>query len=138
VKIIYGEADYESLVGDLRIITEGLESLGSVTDVINLDVGDFNSVFGKVGSMCACAGSAEGAKAAAQIAIDKLRADLEPERCKGVIVRVTAPPDFSLQELDAATTIIAASLPEGVNMIFGTSIAGTPGGLTSVALLAGT
>jgi cell division protein FtsZ len=107
----------------LRQAIQGISDLILVPGLINLDFADVKAIMAGMGFAIMGTGIAEGehrAVEAANKAISSpLLEDASVKGARGVIINVTGGPDFSLMEVNEASTIIQEAAHEDANIIFG-------------------
>ena len=102
----------------------GISDIITGTGYINVDFADVKSIMGENGGKALMgAGYAEGnnrAIEAAEAAITSpLLEDISIEGATGILLNVTASPDFGIEELNEACNYIKERAHEDVNLIFG-------------------
>ena len=108
----------------LHQAVRGISDIITGTGYINVDFADVKSIMGENGGKALMgAGYAEGnnrAIEAAEAAITSpLLEDLSIEGATGILLNVTASPDFGIEELNEACNYIKERAHEDVNLIFG-------------------
>jgi cell division protein FtsZ len=107
----------------LRQAIQGISDLILVPGLINLDFADVKTIMSGMGMAIMGTGVAEGeqrAVKAANLAISSpLLEDASVTGARGVIINVTGGEDFSLIEVNEASTIIQQAAHEDANIIFG-------------------
>ncbi|MGE3842882.1 MAG: cell division protein FtsZ [Vicinamibacterales bacterium] len=107
----------------LRQAIQGISDLILVPGLINLDFADVKAVMTGMGMAIMGTGIAEGedrAVKAAHLAVSSpLLEDASVNGARGVIINVTGGEDFSLIEVNEASTIIQEAAHEEANIIFG-------------------
>lgn len=113
----------ETLLRGIETITEIIVDSGE----INVDFADVQKIMRKAGAVAISTGQANGENRA-QIAAEKAISSPLLEETKladatGMIIRVSAPPDFMMQELDAAMQVIQRTAFEA-QILFGLVLQG--------------
>ncbi len=108
----------------LHQAVRGISDIITGTGYINVDFADVKSIMGENGGKALMgSGYAEGnnrAIEAAEAAITSpLLEDLSIEGATGILLNVTASPDFGIEELNEACNYIKERAHEDVNLIFG-------------------
>ncbi|MEE8137232.1 MAG: cell division protein FtsZ [Thermodesulfobacteriota bacterium] len=108
----------------LHQAVRGISDIITGTGYINVDFADVKSIMGENGGKALMgAGYAEGnnrAIEAAEAAITSpLLEDISIEGATGILLNVTASPDFGIEELNEACNYIKERAHEDVNLIFG-------------------
>jgi cell division protein FtsZ len=102
----------------------GISDIIIGTGYINVDFADVKSIMGENGGKALMGtGYAEGngrAREAAEAAITSpLLEDISIDGARGILINVTASPDFRIEELNEACSYIRERADEDVNLIFG-------------------
>ena len=107
----------------LRQAIQGISDLILVPGLINLDFADVKAIMAGMGFAIMGTGVAEGESRAVEAATraisSPLLEDASVKGARGVIINVTGGPDFSLIEVNEASTIIQEAAHEDANIIFG-------------------
>lgn len=107
----------------LRQAIQGISDLILVPGLINLDFADVKAIMAGMGFAIMGTGVAEGdsraVEAATRAISSPLLEDASVKGARGVIINVTGGPDFSLLEVNEASTIIQEAAHEDANIIFG-------------------
>ena len=107
----------------LRQAIQGISDLILVPGLINLDFADVKAIMSGMGLAIMGTGVADGedrAVKAAKMAISSpLLEDASVNGARGVIINITGGEDFSLAEVNDASTIIQEAAHEDANIIFG-------------------
>lgn len=110
------------------VLRQGVQSISdliNVSGLINLDFSDVCSVMRDAGVAHMGTGRAAGedkAEKATKMAISSPLLETSIDGAHRVIVNITACPDISLDEIDAATTMIHDACADDVNLIFGVAL----------------
>lgn len=110
------------------ILRQGVRSISDLIKVpglINLDFADITSVMRDAGHAHMGVGRGSGkerAEAAAKAAISSPLLETTIEGAKGVIINITGSPDLTLDEVDAASSLVHDEAAPDANIIFGVSI----------------
>lgn len=102
----------------------GISDIITGTGYINVDFADVKSIMGENGGKALMgSGYAEGSNRAIEAAeaaiTSPLLEDLSIEGATGILLNVTASPDFGIEELNEACNYIKERAHEDVNLIFG-------------------
>ncbi len=109
----------------LRQAIQSITELITMKGIINLDFADVTSIMKGAGYAHMGTGHAQGrdkAELAAKMAIQSPLLETSINGAKGVIINFTGSPDITLEEVDAAATIIKEAAHETAHIIFGASI----------------
>lgn len=107
------------------VLRQGVKSISELIKVpglINLDFADVTAVMKDAGLAHMGVGRASGkekAEAAANSAISSPLLETTIQGAKGVIISITSSPDITLDDVDAAASIISAAADPDANIIFG-------------------
>ncbi|MDD5795572.1 MAG: cell division protein FtsZ [Oscillospiraceae bacterium] len=110
------------------VLRQGVQSISDlilVPGMVNLDFADVTSVMKDAGYAHMGMGSATGkdkATVAADMAISSPLLETSIDGAKGVIINITASPDISLDDIDAASTMIKDKVSDDANIIWGAVI----------------
>lgn len=110
------------------VLRQGVQSISDlilVPGMVNLDFADVTSVMKDAGYAHMGMGSASGkekASVAADMAISSPLLETSIDGAKGVIINITASPDISLDDIDAASTMIKDKVSDDANIIWGAVI----------------
>ncbi len=110
------------------VLRQGVRSISDLIKVpglINLDFADVTAVMRDAGHAHMGVGRAQGkekAELAAKSAISSPLLETTINGAKGVIISITGSPDVSLEDVDAASSIIHDSADKDANIIFGVVI----------------
>lgn len=110
------------------VLRQGVQSISDlilVPGMVNLDFADVTSVMKDAGYAHMGMGFATGkdkATEAADSAISSPLLETSIDGAKGVIINITASPDISLDDIDAASTMIKDKVSEDANIIWGAVI----------------
>lgn len=110
------------------VLRQGVQSISDlilVPGMVNLDFADVTSVMKDAGYAHMGMGSATGkdkASVAADMAISSPLLETSIDGAKGVIINITASPDISLDDIDAASTMIKDKVSDDANIIWGAVI----------------
>ena len=110
------------------VLRQGVQSISDlilVPGMVNLDFADVTSVMKDAGYAHMGMGFATGkdkAADAANAAISSPLLETSIDGAKGVIINITASPDISLDDIDAASTMIKDKVSEDANIIWGAVI----------------
>lgn len=110
------------------VLRQGVQSISDlilVPGMINLDFADVTSVMKDAGYAHMGMGVATGkdkATEAANAAISSPLLETSIDGAKGVIINITASPDISLDDIDAASTMIKDKVSDDANIIWGSVI----------------
>ena len=117
-KNLISKAD-EVLLNAVRGISDLIMSNG----FINLDFADIKKVMSEMGTAIMGTGRAGGpdrASEAAQQAINSpLLEDISVNGAKGLLMNITAPPDITMDEIDAASNYIKGEVSEDAEIVWG-------------------
>ena len=108
----------------LHQAVRGISDIITGTGYINVDFADVKSIMGENGGKALMgSGYAEGSNRAIEAAeaaiTSPLLEDLSIEGATGILLNVTASPDFGIEELNEACNYIKERAHEDVNLIFG-------------------
>jgi len=108
----------------LHQAVRGISDIITGTGYINVDFADVKSIMGENGGKALMgAGYAEGSNRAIEAAeaaiTSPLLEDISIEGATGILLNVTASPDFGIEELNEACNYIKERAHEDVNLIFG-------------------
>jgi cell division protein FtsZ len=108
----------------LHQAVRGISDIITGTGYINVDFADVKSIMGENGGKALMgSGYAEGSNRAIEAAeaaiTSPLLEDLSIEGATGILLNVTASPDFGIEELNEACNYIKERAHENVNLIFG-------------------
>jgi len=107
------------------ILRQGVQSISDlilVPGMINLDFADVTSVMKDAGYAHMGIGYASGkdkAAEAANAAISSPLLETSIDGAQGVVINITASPDISLEDVDAASTMIKDKVSDDANIIWG-------------------
>ena len=110
------------------VLRQGVQSISeliNVTALVNLDFADVKSIMADAGYAHMGMGSATGkdkATVAADMAISSPLLETSIDGAKGLIINITASADVSLDDIDAASTMIKDKVSEDANIIWGAVI----------------
>lgn len=110
------------------VLRQGVQSISDlilVPGMINLDFADVTSIMKNAGYAHMGMGFATGkdkATEAANAAISSPLLETSIDGAQGVIINITASPDITLDDVDAASTMIKDKVSEEANIIWGTVI----------------
>jgi cell division protein FtsZ len=110
------------------VLRQGVQSISDlilVPGMVNLDFADVTSVMKDAGYAHMGMGFATGkdkAIEAADAAISSPLLETSIDGAKGVIINITASPDISLEDIDAASTMIKDKVSDDANIIWGAVI----------------
>lgn len=110
------------------VLRQGVQSISDLIllpGLVNLDFADVTSVMKDAGFAHMGMGKAAGkdkATAAADMAISSPLLETSIDGAKGVIINITASADVSLDDIDAASTIIKDKVADDANIIWGAVI----------------
>ena len=110
------------------VLRQGVQSISDlilVPGMVNLDFADVTSVMKDAGYAHMGMGFATGkdkATDAANSAISSPLLETSIDGAKGVIINITASPDISLEDIDAASTMIKDKVSDDANIIWGAVI----------------
>lgn len=102
--------------------TQSISDLISVSAFINLDFADVCSVMKNAGHAHMGVGSATGkdkAELAAKAAISSPLLESSITGAHGILINITASPDVGLEDVDVASSLIAAEAAPDANVIWG-------------------
>jgi cell division protein FtsZ len=109
--------------------TKGISDLISVPGLINLDFADVKTVMSEMGDALMGSATSNGDKRAVEAAQNAIHSPLldevSIEGALGVLVNITGGEDLSLFEVNEAASIIAETVGNEANMIFGAVIDNT-------------
>lgn len=110
------------------VLRQGVQSISDLIllpGLVNLDFADVTSVMKDAGYAHMGMGSASGkdkATVAADMAISSPLLETSIDGAKGLIINITASADVSLDDIDAASTMIKDKVSEDANIIWGAVI----------------
>jgi cell division protein FtsZ len=110
------------------VLRQGVQSISDlilVPGMVNLDFADVTSVMKDAGYAHMGMGFATGkdkATEAADAAVSSPLLETSIDGAKGVIINITASPDITLDEIDAASTMIKNKVSDDANIIWGAVI----------------
>ncbi len=113
---------FEVADGVLARGTQSISDLISVSAFINLDFADVCSVMKNAGHAHMGVGSATGkdkAELAAKAAISSPLLESSITGAHGILINITASPDVGLEDVDVASSLIAAEAAPDANVIWG-------------------
>lgn len=120
-KITFANA-FEVADDVLRQGVKSISELIKVPGLINLDFADVTAIMKDAGHAHMGVGRASGkdkAEAAANAAVSSPLLETTIQGAKGVIISITSSPDITLDDVDAASSIIADAADSDANIIFG-------------------
>ncbi|MCL5798278.1 MAG: cell division protein FtsZ, partial [Patescibacteria group bacterium] len=103
----------------------GISDLITLPGLINVDFADVRTIMSNAGSALMGIGTGVGenrASAAARMAISSPLLELSIDGAKGVLYNITGGSDLTMNEVDEASKLIAASVDPDANIIFGATI----------------
>ena len=115
----------DSLIIVLRQGVQSISDLILLPGLVNLDFADVTSVMKDAGYAHMGMGSATGkdkATVAADMAISSPLLETSIDGAKGLIINITASADVSLDDIDAASTMIKDKVSDDANIIWGAVI----------------
>lgn len=119
---------------------QGISDLIIMPGLINLDFADVTTIMSGMGLAIMGTGIGEGENraidAATRAVSSPLLEEASVEGARGVIVNVTAGPDFSLAEVSEATKIISETADDEANIIFGAVIDPSMQGRVKITVIA--
>lgn len=110
------------------VLRQGVQSISDlivVPGLVNLDFADVTAVMKDAGFAHMGIGKATGkdkAVVAAEMAIKSALLETSIDGATGVIINITASPDITLDDIDAASTMISQKAAENANIIWGAVI----------------
>ena len=110
------------------VLRQGVQSISDlivVPGLVNLDFADVSAVMRDAGFAHMGIGKATGkdkATVAADMAISSALLESTIDGATGVIINITASPDITLDDIDAASTMVAQKAAENANIIWGAVI----------------
>ena len=119
------ENAFEVADGVLSRGTKSISELITVHGLINLDFADVSSVMKNAGYAHMGVGSASGkdkAEQAARQAISSPLLESSISGCQGILISITVSPDVGLEDVDMASSMIAAEASPEANVIWGVNI----------------
>ena len=119
------ENAFEIADGVLSRGTKSISELITVPGLINLDFADVSSVMKNAGYAHMGVGSASGkdkAEQAAQAAISSPLLESSIAGSHGILISITVSPDVGLEDVDVASSMIAAEASPEANVIWGVNI----------------
>ncbi len=108
-----------------NVLRRGVQSISDLINgigVVNLDFADVSTVMKDAGAAHMGVGSAEGkekATEAAKLAISSPLLETTISGAKGILINITASPDIGLEEIDIASSLIAAEANPDATIIWG-------------------
>jgi len=112
----------------LRRGVQSISELITVEGIVNLDFADVTAIMKGAGNAYIGMGSAEGkdkAEEAAKLAISSPLLGTSIAGARGIIVSITASPDIGMEEIDAASTMIADEAHPDATIIWGAAFDNT-------------
>lgn len=110
----------------LRGAVQGIAELITCPGLINVDFADVKTVMSEMGTAMMGSGAASGpdrAEEAAEAAIAcPLLEDVDLSGAKGILVNITAGPDFAIDELDTVGNAVKVFASENATVVVGTVI----------------
>ena len=110
----------------LRGAVQGIAELITRPGLINVDFADVRTVMSEMGKAMMGSGSASGpdrAEEAAEAAIaSPLLEDIDLSGARGILVNITAGPDFAIDEFETVGNAVKAFASENVTVVVGTVI----------------
>ncbi|KKS98559.1 MAG: cell division protein FtsZ, cell division protein FtsZ [Candidatus Gottesmanbacteria bacterium GW2011_GWA2_43_14] len=103
----------------------GISDLITMPGLINVDFADVRTIMKSAGSALMGIGTGVGenrASAAARMAISSPLLEISVDGAKGVLFNITGGADLTMAEVDEAAKLIAASVDQDANIIFGATI----------------
>ena len=110
------------------VLRQGVQSISDlivVPGLVNLDFADVTAVMKDAGYAHMGIGKATGkdkAAVAAEMAISSALLETSIDGAESVIINITASPDITLEDIDAASTMISQKASENANIIWGAVI----------------
>ena len=110
------------------VLRQGVQSISDlivVPGLVNLDFADVSAVMRDAGFAHMGIGKATGkdkAVVAADMAISSALLETSIDGSTGVIINITASPDITLDDIDAASTMVAQKAADNANIIWGAVI----------------
>lgn len=110
------------------VLKQGVQSISELIQMpalVNLDFADVTAVMKDAGYAHMGVGAANGrekAETAANAAISSPLIETSMQGATGVIVSITGSPDIGLEEVELASSIVAAAADENANIIWGATI----------------
>lgn len=110
------------------VLRQGVQSISDlivVPGLVNLDFADVTAVMKDAGYAHMGIGKATGkdkANVAAEMAISSALLETSIDGAESVIINITASPDITLDDIDAASTMISQRASESANIIWGAVI----------------
>ncbi len=110
------------------VLRQGVQSISDlivVPGLVNLDFADVTAVMKDAGYAHMGMGKATGkdkAAVAAEMAISSALLETSIDGAESVIINITASPDITLEDIDAASTMISQKASESANIIWGAVI----------------
>lgn len=104
---------------------QGISELITMPGLINVDFADVRTIMTSAGSALMGIGTGVGenrAQAAARAAVASPLLEISMEGARGVLFNIVGGPDMTMNEVDEAAKIIAASADPDANIIFGATI----------------
>ncbi|WP_416306116.1 cell division protein FtsZ [Neptunicella sp. SCSIO 80796] len=110
----------------LRGAVQGIAELITRPGLINVDFADVKTVMSEMGTAMMGSGNAKGAdraEEAAEMAIaSPLLEDIDLSGARGILVNITAGPDFSIDEFETVGNAVKAFASENATVVVGTVI----------------
>ncbi|MBR2714793.1 MAG: cell division protein FtsZ [Ruminococcus sp.] len=110
------------------VLRQGVQSISDlivVPGLVNLDFADVTAVMKDAGYAHMGIGKATGkdkAAVAAEMAVSSALLETSIDGAESVIINITASPDITLEDIDAASTMISQRASESANIIWGAVI----------------
>ena len=110
------------------VLRQGVQSISDlivVPGLVNLDFADVSAIMRDAGFAHMGIGKATGkdkAVVASDMAISSALLETSIDGATGVIINITASPDITLDDIDAASTMVAQKAAENANIIWGAVI----------------
>ena len=110
------------------VLRQGVQSISDlivVPGLVNLDFADVSAIMRDAGYAHMGIGKATGkdkAVVAADMAISSALLETSIDGSTGVIINITASPDITLDDIDAASSMVASKAAENANIIWGAVI----------------
>jgi cell division protein FtsZ len=124
----------------LKQAIQGISDLILVPGLINLDFADVKTIMSGMGFAIMGTGTAEGdnraVEAANRAVSSPLLEDASVKGARGVIINVTGGPDFSLLEVNEASSTIQEAAHEDANIIFGAVVDPSVQGKIKITVIA--
>ncbi|MCD6319711.1 MAG: cell division protein FtsZ [Candidatus Desulfofervidaceae bacterium] len=110
----------------LYFAVKGIADLITIPGLVNVDFADVRTIMEEKGLALMGTGSARGEDRAAEAAQKAIRSplleDVSIKGAKGVLMNITASSDMTLEEVEAASSLIYEEAAEDANIIWGTVI----------------